>query len=449
MFPYNQDNIVALATPPGIGALAIVRLSGANLKELYQSFTHKIPKNRFATFTELYHPVNDNFLDEAVVTYFKAPKSFTGEDMIEISCHGGNIVQNNIIQAALEGGVRLAEPGEFSFRSYMNGKMDLLQAEAVSSLISSKSTLSTEISLNHLKGRVSALLQKIKSDILDVLSLIENELNFSEEEIELTSLQKIKHDVVCVRSKIQSILESSTFGKNIFSGIRVILLGKPNSGKSSLFNAILGYDRAIVSSVPGTTRDTVEAWFELDGVPVCLIDTAGVWEPKVPLDSLGVDRTMGELKRADICLIIDSSDPEKLLNKDFNKQIINQYILVKSKIDLELKPPVRSDNIISTSVKNDKGLKRLLTLLSTYTHGNISKKSSRLDWVLVTKRQRQLLKDSMVSINESINQLEAGVGTDIIASTLRGFVISISDVVGEIPNKDVMENIFNSFCVGK
>ena len=172
MFPYNQDNIVALATPPGFGALAIVRLSGTNLKELYRCFTHKIPKNRFAAFTRLYHPVNNNLLDEAVVTYFKGPKSYTGEDVIEISCHGGNNVQNNILQAAIESGVRLAEPGEFSFRSYMNGKMDLLQAEAVSLLITSKSTLSTEIGLNHLKGKVSATFQKIKSDILDVLSLI-------------------------------------------------------------------------------------------------------------------------------------------------------------------------------------------------------------------------------------------------------------------------------------
>ena len=449
MFPYKQDNIVALATPPGIGALAIVRLSGTNLKELYQSFTHKSPKNRFAAFTGLYHPVNNNLLDEAVVTYFMAPKSFTGEDMIEISCHGGNNVQNNILRAAIESGVRLAEPGEFSFRSYMNGKMDLLQAEAVSSLITSKSTLSTEISLNHLKGKVSATLQKIKSDILDVLSLIENELNFSEEEIELTSLEKIKHDVICVRSKIQSILESSTFGKNIFSGIRVILLGKPNSGKSSLFNAILGYERTIVSSTPGTTRDTIEAWFELGGIPICLIDTAGVWESKEYLDSLGVEKTMDELKRADICIIVDETNPEKLLRKNFKKHIKDHYVLVKSKIDLDSSSPSKSDNIISTSVKKDKGLNKLLTSLSTYSQLIIGGKGSRLDQVLVTKRQRQLLENSMFFLNESINQLDAGVETDIIASTLRSFVISISDVVGEIPNKDVMKNIFNSFCVGK
>jgi tRNA modification GTPase len=180
-----------------------------------------------------------------------------------------------------------------------------------------------------------------------------------------------------------------------------------------------------------------------------LIDTAGIWESKEYLDSLGVEKTMDELKRADICIIVDETNPEKLLRKNFKKHIKDHYVLVKSKIDLDSNSPSKSDNIISTSVKKDKGLNRLLTSLSTYSQLIIGGKGNRLDQVLVTKRQRQLLENSMFFINESINQLDAGVETDIIASTLRSFVISISDVVGEIPNKDVMKNIFNSFCVGK
>ena len=180
-----------------------------------------------------------------------------------------------------------------------------------------------------------------------------------------------------------------------------------------------------------------------------MIDTAGVWESKEYLDSLGVEKTMDELKRADICIIVDENNPQKMLNKNFNKQIKEHCILVKSKIDLESNSPAESDNIIYTSVKNNRGINKLLTLLSTYSQLIIGGNNNRLDRVLVTKRQRQLLEDSMLLINDSINQLEAGVETDIIASTLRSFVISIRDVVGEIPRKDVMQNIFNSFCVGK
>ena len=321
MFPYDQENIVAIATPPGIGALAVVRLSGKDLKPLYKEFTHKQPKNRFALFTKLYHPKNNHILDEVVVTYFESPGSYTGEDIIEISCHGGTAVKNSVLQAAIDGGARLAHPGEFSYRSYLNGKMDLLQAEAVSAIISSKASRSAELSLYHLEGKVSNMLGEIKSKIIDVLSIIENELNFSEDEISLTSYSTIRSMLEDVQSQINQIVYSSVIGKKIFSGIRIIILGRPNTGKSSLFNAMLGHDRAITSPVAGTTRDTVESWFELEGVPVCLVDTAGVWESKRPLDNLGVEKTISELDRADLCLLVDDENPRALINTEFMKRL--------------------------------------------------------------------------------------------------------------------------------
>jgi tRNA modification GTPase len=448
MLPYDQENIVAIATPPGIGALAVVRLSGRDLKPLYKRFTHQLPKNRFALFTKLYHPINNIILDEVVATYFKSPASYTGEDIIEISCHGGAAVKNSILQAAIDGGARLARPGEFSYRSFLNGKMDLLQAEAVSALISSKTSQSAKLSLCHLEGKVSTLLGDIKSRVIDVLSIIENELNFSEDEISTTSYSSIRLIIEDVQSQIAKIINSSVIGKKIFSGIRIIILGRPNTGKSSLFNAILGENRAITSPVAGTTRDTVESWFELEGVPVCLVDTAGIWEYEGPLDALGVEKTISEMKRADLFIIVDDKNPNHILNEQFEGKYQQHHILVKSKSDLSNSSPTKETNIIYTSSKEGLGINKLLTSFSTYILNNINL-SDRESGFMISQRQRGLLENSLLCLDEAIVQLDLGIETDIIASTLNGFVVAIKDIVGEIPNKDVVQNIFNNFCVGK
>jgi len=448
MLPYDQENIVALATPPGIGALAIVRISGPNLKDLYKQFTHQHPKERFALFTKFYHPVNNHVLDEVVATYFKSPASYTGEDIIEVSCHGGVAVKNSVLQAAIDGGARLARPGEFSYRSFLNGKMDLLQAEAISALISAKTSKSADLSLGHLGGKTTTLLNEIKSKVIDVLSIIENELNFSEDEIDITSYSSIRSIIKDVRDQISGIINSSVIGKKIFSGIRIIIIGRPNVGKSSLFNAILGENRAITSPIAGTTRDTIESWFELEGIPVCLVDTAGVWESEELLDSLGVEKTMSEIRRADLCIFIDDHNPGKIFNKQFLRKYQQHCILVKSKSDLSDPPSTKESNIIYISSKEGVGINRLLTSVSTYILKNINL-SDREAGVMISRRQRGLLEGSLLCLDETIKQLDSGVETDIIASTLNGFVVAIKDIIGEIPNKEVIQNIFNNFCVGK
>ena len=339
-------------------------------------------------------------------------------------------------------------PGEFSYRSYLNGKMDLLQAEAVSAIISSKASRSAELSLYHLEGKVSKMLGEIKSKIIDVLSIIENELNFSEDEISLTSYSTICSMLEDVQSQINKIVDSSVIGKKIFSGIRIIILGRPNTGKSSLFNAILGHDRAITSPVAGTTRDTVESWFELEGVPVCLVDTAGVWESKKQLDNLGVEKTISELDRADLCLLVDDENPKALFKTEFMKRYQQHYILVKSKSDLALNPSTTEDDIIYTSSKENTGINKLLTSISTYILDNINL-ADHTHGYMITRRQRGLLEEASLCLNEAIEQLDAGIETDIVASTLNGFVVAIKDVVGEIPNKEIVQNIFSNFCVGK
>ena len=448
MLPYDQENIVAIATPPGIGALAVVRISGWDLNLLYKRFTHKLPKNRFALYTKLYHPINNLILDEVVATYFKSPESYTGEDIIEISCHGGTAVKNSILQAAIDGGARLAKPGEFSYRSFLNGKMDLLQAEAVSALISAKTSHPAELSLGHLEGKASELLGDIKLKIIDVLSIIENELNFSEDEISITSYKSICSIVGDVRSQIKKIISSSVVGKKIFSGIRIIILGRPNTGKSSLFNAILGENRAITSPVAGTTRDTVESWFELEGLSVCLVDTAGIWESVDALDVLGIEKTMSEIRRADLCIFVDDKNPSSVFDDSPINKHRQHYVLVRSKSDLSKRRPKTETGVIYTSAKNNIGINMLLTYISTYILKNFSL-SGKECGVMISRRQRALLGEALLCLDDAVVQLNAGVEADIIASTLNGFVVAIKDIVGEIPNKDIIQNIFNNFCVGK
>ena len=444
MYLCSQGTIVALATPPGVGALAVLRVSGEKLAPLYRRLTRSVPKNRFALFCKLYHPTNGDVLDEVVATYFKSPNSFTGEDMIEVSCHGGEAVQNNIISALLDDNIRLANPGEFSFRAYMNGKMDLLQAEAVASLISSKSSYSNKIGLQHLEGKVSQRLSSIKLKATNLLAIIENELNFSDDEIDKTSIENIEHRIKGLCNEIEKIVEASAFGRQIFSGVRVVFFGRPNSGKSSLFNTLVGYDRAIVSSTPGTTRDTVEAWIELKGIPVCLVDTAGVWESEEYLDALGVEKTRSEIERADLCLLIDENDPVDLKNEN----ITSPVVLVRSKCDNQ-KPTTISNDIINVSSKKSQGIQELLTHISTFCSQSAGVSGGGSSVVMITRRQRGLLKKSHGILCEALEQSRENIGTDILSSTLRQFVVCIQDVIGEIPNENIMKTVFSTFCIGK
>lgn len=448
MFTNEGQNIVAIATPGGTGALAVIRISGKALQNTYRLLTKKEPKNRYAVFTKIYHPKKKTVLDKSIVTYFKAPKSFTGEDVLEISCHGGINVKRSIVEACNSIGIKNAARGEFSYRAFMNGKIDLIQAEAVCSLITSKSARPAHYSLMHIEGKVSKNLKAIKNEIIDVLAIIENELNFSEEEISHTSLSSISKTLEGIKIKIDDILSSSAASKKIFNGVRVVLLGRPNVGKSTLFNNIIGENKALTSNEAGTTRDTVEAWFELEGVPVCLIDTAGIWEAEKGLDRLGVKKTLKEIKIADICLLIDDQNPFDLFkSKNIKEKNLKQCILVRSKSDLK-KINIKTDNkILNVCSKNNDGIKELLTKISSSIVNTY--RSFDDDNVMITQRQFKLLEKASGEICLAVEQAASGWSPDIIASTLHGFVYTMREVVGEVQNEDVINKIFSEFCVGK
>ncbi|MBC8478826.1 MAG: tRNA uridine-5-carboxymethylaminomethyl(34) synthesis GTPase MnmE, partial [FCB group bacterium] len=292
MSAYKKDRIAALATPPGPGALAVIRISGENLSGLIPQLTGQNSlAPRYALYTSILSPVDGETLDKGIVTFFNSPHSFTGEDVIEISCHGGEHIPRSILSALYASGVRPANPGEFSFRAFINGKIDLVQAESITTLISAKTSKGVSASLSGLSGKLTSNIDVLKIQLLNTLSMIEHELDFSEDEISHIEIKTYIHSIEQVGITLSSILESAAFGKAVFNGVRVVLIGRPNTGKSSLFNSILGHERAIVSSVPGTTRDTIESWFDLDGFPVCIVDTAGLWDSDNYLESIGIKRT--------------------------------------------------------------------------------------------------------------------------------------------------------------
>ena len=442
-----QHNIVALATPPGSSALAIVRVSGKKLKKLYKQLTNKTALPRRAVFSKIYNPKTNKALDESVIIYYEGPKSFTGEDMIEIICHGGAFIANTIISTIIRLGARHADPGEFSLRAFYGGKIDLIQAESINDLIQSNNQISTEIGLNHLSGLASKKIKKIKNKIIKTLIIIENELNFSEEEINITTNKDIKKNLEEIKGDLSIIIKHSLFGKEVCGGIRVAIIGRPNAGKSTLFNLILADERAIVSNVMGTTRDSIEAQVNIKGVPVTLIDTAGLWNTTHKLDSQGVKKTIKEVQKAHVCLLLDENNPSELLTARFFEKNNTNFILVKTKSD-NANLDFRKKGTINISSKNNRGINKLLTRLSTVLTNNESFKVG-YENIFLNIRQGALLKEAMGLVNQAIKLSDNNMSTDILASTLASFIAALEEIIGEVPNQEIVNKIFTNFCVGK
>ncbi len=449
MSSYKNDIVAAIATPPGAGALAVIRISGKNISKLFAELLNRdelVP--RMATLVHIYHPENKTRLDQSVVTYFKTPFSFTGEDVLEISCHGGDYIPRSIMSALMSIGVREAKPGEFSFRAFMNGKLDLIQAESIASLINSRSEIGISGNLSNLSGKLSRTITSIKTQLMNILSTIEHELDFRDGEITFTQNENILQRLTQLLEYIENLLNSTILVDSIYSGYRVVLLGCPNVGKSSIYNSLLGRERAIVSHVPGTTRDTIETWFEVEGLPVCLVDTAGYWESDNYLDTLGVDKTLDELNSADIVIFVDDKDPIAQFEK-LSSPITDRPVLkIKTKEDLY--PTIQhSTQVIYTSVVNGQGFNKLLTQLSTTIRVNNSWRESESNY-LVSSRQKNLLIRAKTLLEEIINIVrEGGGGLDIVSSLMRDLSNILGELTGEITNNDILENIFSTFCVGK
>lgn len=446
MLPLVDDTIVAISTPPGIGGLAVVRISGPlALETINQYFKAKQKlKPRFATFGKLVHvDLSEGEFDDCVVTYFKGPNSVTGEDLVEISIHGGAYLQQKLLEVLLRApGVRAAGAGEFTFRSFLSGRIDLSRAEAVADLIHAKDAASHKNARNQIQGNLRTLVDSMAKKVIHGLTLLEAELDFSDQEIDFTPPQVLLDPLHEIQDTTEALLETYFYGRRLEEGIRVPLVGAPNSGKSSLFNLLLGEDRAIVTAQAGTTRDTIEKTIVVAGHSVVLVDTAGLRETQSEAELSGVDRSLGELDNADLVIIVHAPDTETAIPDEL---INTPYISVFNKLDLVSSPPLDMD--VSLSCTTGVGLDTLKNLIYKQVINMIRVGVGGV--VLNSERHRDVFIRFYDQIKACILSVKNELGPEYIASDLRLALDILGEITGQTTPDDILNQIFSGFCVGK
>ncbi len=461
-----SETIVALSTAQGTAAIAVIRISGNNsfkiIDKLFQSKTGKSifeSESNKAIFGEIIF--KNKIVDEVIVTSFKNPKSYTGEDIIEISCHGSEYIQKKVIELILNFGARMAEPGEFTLRAYLNKKMDLSQAESVADLISSKSESSHHIAINHLRGGISNTLGQLRQQLLEFTSLIELELDFSEEDVVFADRKMLFELLQKIKLTIESLLTSFSTGNAIKNGIPVSIVGIPNVGKSSLLNALFKDKKAIVSNIEGTTRDSIEDTLNIGGILYRFIDTAGLRETKDEIESIGIEITKEKISSSKILIYMvdistQSSDEVVKAVKELSNDNISIFLVI-NKIDIskeddlniylkELEKKNVSDFIFHTeciSTFNNDDIEKLKSHFSGKYHWNSS------NTLISNQRHWAALQLALESINAVINGLDSGISSDLLTIDIKQCLHEIGTITGEVTTDDILGNIFSNFCIGK
>ena len=464
---YNEGTIIALSSAPGSGAIAIIRLSGEDaITKTDLFFKSKSGKklSESGGYSISYGDLvdNDEIIDEVVVSVYKAPHSYTGENIIEISCHGSIYIQQRILSLFTNTGVRLASPGEFTLRAYLNNKKDLSQAEAVGDLIASESKEEHRVAMEQMRGGYSDEIEVLREKLIHFKSLIELELDFSEEDVEFADRSDLKTLLNELEGKLSSLIDSFTYGNVIKEGVTVTIAGKPNAGKSSLLNAIVNEDKAIVSNIPGTTRDAIEDVTNINGVKYRFIDTAGIRETTDEIESIGVARAKSKIDSSRILIyLFDRSDitENELIKevKSYLREDLKVY-LVENKIDLlnNSSTDTYKDNIKSLINENSVSFYRISALDSDLVSGLkelISKNlklSSQSNIIITNSRHLEALNNSLKAI-ESVNKgLKEGLSGDLLSIDLNEAIINISIITGKIDiDQDILGSIFSKFCIGK
>jgi tRNA modification GTPase len=389
-----------------------------------------------------------NVLDDVLVSVFRAPNSYTGEESVEISTHGNQLICNRILERLVEQGVRLAEPGEFTKRAFLNGKLDLSQAEAVVDIINSRTNASLKGARNQLDGLLSSKIDSLRQMLLDSSSLIELELDFAEEDIEFVSFDKVKSEILKIRGEINNLINSYKVGKILREGVNVVLVGKPNVGKSSLLNYIVKESRAIVSHIPGTTRDIIREEISIDGFLFKIYDTAGIRITEDEIEKEGVLRSRKAVEEADIVILISETQdvfPEDLLEELKKLTMNNKIIYLTNKIDLD------SENIfpnnLGISAKTGEGIKELLELLKMKTCGSDSYSEKNI--IVSNLRHKTALEKSVHHLNKAVDSINDGLSGEFISVDLRNAENALGEIIGKVTSDDILNNIFSQFCIGK
>ena len=450
-----NDTIAAISTTQGVGAISIIRVSGINSISIVNSIFRGKDLTNVESHTINYgHIINDNeIIDEVLVSIMKAPKTFTCEDVVEINCHGGIATTNKVLELLLTKGVRLAEPGEFTKRAFLNGRIDLTQAESVMDLINSKSEENRKVAIKGLNGNVSNLIKDLRQEMVELLASIEVNIDYPEyEEYEVMTNEKINPKVKEIKTKLDRIIKESENGKILTSGIKTIIIGKPNVGKSSILNRLLDEDKAIVTDIEGTTRDTVEGNITINGVSLNLIDTAGIRETEDIVESIGVEKSISLVKEADLVIIVLNNN-EALSEED--KRILDiakdkKVIVVINKNDLEKKineKEINYKDIIYTNTTSLDGINSLKDKIIELF--NLEELTQNDNSFLTNVRQISLAKEAYQILEEVDNGIEMEAPVDMIEIDIKRCWEKLGEIIGETYTEELIDQLFSQFCLGK
>lgn len=452
-----KETIVALATPSGIGAIGVIRLSGKNAIEIAQSVFSKKgidKKSHVLHFGKIHFPnEKDKIIDEVVLSVFKEPKSYTGENVIEISCHGSPFIQQKIIEILVKQGARTAQPGEFTLRAFLNGKLDLAQAEAVADIIAADSEASHNMAINQMKGVFSDKIKQLRSSLIDFASLVELELDFGEEDVEFANRKQLLSLVNEISEVVNVLKKSFELGNVLKKGVATVIAGKPNAGKSTVLNTLLNEDRAIVSKIAGTTRDSIEEVMVINGVLFRFIDTAGIRKSEDEIEDIGISKTFENIEKADLILYVFDSqktEKEKLIDEIKLLGSDKKIIAVANKTDLCKIEKLKSEfenidaEIVFISAKN-KEIRELTDKLEKYS----TILNNQSTTIINNSRHYEALLKTAIALNDIKNGINSSLSSDLLALEIRKALYHLSEITGEICSEDLLQNIFSRFCIGK
>jgi tRNA modification GTPase len=452
-----EDTIVALATPPGIGAIGVIRLSGSKTFEIIDQLfaSKKLSEQASHTLHIGFVRDSETVIDEVVVSIYKNPRSYTGEDLVEISGHGSPYVLQQIINACLKRGARLAKPGEFTQRAFLHGKLDLTQAEAVADLIASNTDISQKAALHNIRGGFSQQLKELRERLIRFSALVELELDFSQEDVEFADRKQLHQLIDEVDGVTRSLINSFRLGNVIRNGVSVAIIGKPNAGKSTLLNALLNEERAIVSEIPGTTRDTIEEVINIDGILFRLIDTAGIRHHTTDvIESVGVQRSLEKMKQADLVIyLFDTGEMSAMELSELKKDFLNRqtrHLFVANKIDVIGEAAARNKFdefpeviFISAIQQHTENLKQRMT--DAVLEGKVQTEST----VVTNARHFHALQQLHSALEDVRRGLNENIPGDLVALDIRRCLQYLGEITGEITNEDQLDYIFSKFCIGK
>jgi len=443
-----KDTIAAISTPVGEGGIGIVRLSGSEARSIAEKlFDHKLSDRRLV-YGHIIDPTNSDVVDEVLIAYMKAPNTYTRENVVEINSHGGAVAVQRILELVFESGARLANPGEFTLRAFINGRIDLAQAESVLDVIRAKTEASLRLAVSGLKGRLSGELKQVRSELISILAYLTAYIDFTEDDVEA---QDIESPLEQCCQTLYRLIASADTGIAYRQGVRTAIVGRPNVGKSSLLNLLLREDRAIVAELPGTTRDTVEEVVNINGVPFVLIDTAGIVQSKDVVESLGIERSRGAIEMADfVLLVIDLSEELTHYDREIIDLLVGKTVLVvANKSDLPEKADIDSIGwpVAATSALSGDGLHALEDNMIEAVLGG---KVVSSDAALVTNpRHKALLKKAYDSISQALKSVKEGIPEDFVGIDVTAGLNALGEITGDTVTEELLDTIFSQFCIGK